>query len=281
MTYKTEQDIDREDMQQEYIEELSNRKIIKISNDLASAQFNIKEVSLNVFIALLSEITMEDEELKEFDISLLEIEKKLGRRLNRDTKNIEELCSDLLGKNILLSGDTDFISLCSKCELIKEDGVLFLNIKINSLLKKELLQLRREFTQINFSQFMQLKGLYPKKMYMLLKKASGLKQWTIPLEDLCIILSAPNDYMEKFNGFKNRVLEPALKQINQLENKEITVSYTVKKRRKKVSSIEFKIVKKAKEVATKNHQSPKSKSILMLEEWMKENNVDAATIYKN
>ena len=249
------------------IEELSNRNIIKMSNDLASAQFNIKEVSLNVFMALLSEITMEDEELKEFDISLLEIEKKLGRRLNRDMNNVEELCSDLLGENILLSGDTDFISLCSKCELIKEDGVLFLNIKINSLLKKELLQLTREFTQVNFSQFMQLKGLYPKKMYMLLKKASGLKQWKIPLEDLCIVLSAPNDYMEKFHGFKSRVLEPALKQINQLEKKEIAVSYTVKKRRKKVSSIEFKIVKKAKKVATKNHKSPKSKSKSILDEW--------------
>ena len=46
------------------IEELSNRNIIKMSNDLASAQFNIQEVSLNVFMSLLSEITMEDKELK-------------------------------------------------------------------------------------------------------------------------------------------------------------------------------------------------------------------------
>jgi len=248
-----------------------------MSNDLASAQFNIKEVSLNVFMSLLSEITMEDKELKEFDISLLQIENKLDRRLNRDPKKIEELCSDLLEKNILLAGDTDFISLCSKCELIKEKGVgvWYLNIKINSLLEKELLQLRREFTQINFAQFMQLKGLYPKKMYMLLKKVSGLKQWATSLEDLCIVLSAPNYYMEKFDAFKSRVLDPSIKQINNLEEKEITVSYTIDKRSgRKAKSIEFKVTKKAKDTSQKNNKSPNAKSLSALEEWAKKNGID-------
>lgn len=256
------------------IEELSNRNIIKMSNDLASAQFNIKEVSLNVFMSLLSEITMEDKELKEFDVSLIQIEKKLGRRLNRDPKNLEELCNDLLEKNIILAGDTEYISLCSKCELIKKESVWFLNIKINSLLEKELLQLTREFTQINFAQFMQLKGLYAKQMYMLLKKVSGLKTWTHSLEDLYILFSVPSYYTEKFERFKSRVLDSPIKQINKLEEKEIAVSYTVKKRGQKVCSIEFKIAKKAKEITKKNTKSPKSKKAEALDEWADKNGID-------
>ncbi len=111
-------------------------------------------------------------------------------------------------------------------------------------------------------------------MYMLLKKVSGLKTWTYSLEDLYILFSVPSYYTEKFERFKSRVLDSPIKQINNLEEKEITVSYTVKKRGKKVRSIEFKIAKKAKEITKKNNKSPKSKKEEPLDEWADKNGID-------
>lgn len=250
------------------IEELSNRKVIKLSNKLCKANFNINEVSLNVFMTLLTEITREDNELREFDIPLLQLEKKMNKKLNRKAKYLETLCKDLTGNNISLYGETELISLCSKCELIKEDGAWYLQVKINPLLEEELLNLSTEFTKLNLDSLLTINGLYAKRMYMLLKSFSGLEFWKADLSMLHEVLKVPKTY-KKFYNFKIKVLNPCLEVLKQPNNEEITVSYTVdKKSTKRVKLLKFKIKKNERKVQkTVKRKKNKVVSNVDKEEW--------------
>ena len=253
----------------ETIEYLNNRKIIKLSNKLCKANFNINEVSLNVFMTLLTEITREDNELRGFDMPLLQLEKKMNKKLNRKAKYLDTLCKDLTGNNIVLYGETELIPLCSKCELIKEEGTWYLQVKINPLLEEELLNLSSEFTKLNLDLFLAINGGYSKRMYMLIKSYSGLNFWNADLNMLHEILQLPKSYIENFDNFKRKVLNPCLEVLKQPENKEITVSYTVdRKNTKRVKMLNFKIEKNERKVQkTAKRKKHKVVSNVDKEEW--------------
>lgn len=234
------------------INALSKRNIIKLSNNFILSQINIKEISLNIFLMLLSEIDMEDEEFKTYDIALLDIEKKIGKKINRNQKELDKIIQDFLGNNICLYGEDDCISLCGECEIIKEDGILFMRLVINPVLKEELLILESNFTKINLQHILQLKGIYSKRMFMLLKKVAGLGHWKVDLETLHSILNSPKSY-KQYDNFKSRVLTSSMEQINTLNDKEIAVSYSEEKRgSRKVKMLNFKInlIKKTKKKTT-------------------------------
>jgi len=246
------------------IDEFSKRNIIKISNNMCMATYAIKEVSLNIFMALLTEIQMEDTKLKTYDITLLQVENKLKKRLNRTIQNFENIRNDMIGNNLYLSDQKEAIALCTKFEFIQEDGVWFIQIEINPLIAKELLGLTQKFTQINFEQFMLLNGLYCKRMYMILCHITALPRWRIYLEKLHTILLLPTAYQKRFDYVRSRVLNPAIKQINDLPDKEIVVSYTVDKRgTRRVKLLSFQANRtdiKRKKLSQKMTQNEKEKA---------------------
>ncbi len=232
------------------INTLSERNIIKLSNNFIRAQINIKEVPLNIFLMLLTEIDMKDEEFKTYDIALVDIEKKIGKKIDKNQKKLDEIIQDFLGNNICLYADDEYISLCSECEIIIEDGILCMRLVINPALKEELLTLENNFTKINLQHILQLRGVYSKRMFMLLKSVARMDNWKVDLEGLRKILSSPPSH-RKYDNFKRRVLS-SMKQINDLNDKEITVSYKEEKIRKKINALTFKasIIKKIKKKAT-------------------------------
>jgi plasmid replication initiation protein len=250
-----------ENVKQECIDELSDRKIIKISNNMCSAKFKIKETSLNILMILLSEIKMEDKELKTYDISLLSIEKKLNKKFGRVQKRFDTLCNDLTGTNLCLADSTEFIALCSLFELVKEEGAWFIKIKINPVLQDELLNLQEQFTTINIEQFLQLNGLYTKRVYMLMCQVSGLPFWKKQVEDIYTVLMLSDSY-RRYDNFKSRVLNASINQINALPNKEIEVSYSEDKRgSRKVKQLTFKVQKteERKKKAERRGMTPKER----------------------
>ena len=177
--------------------------------------------------------------MKRFSISLVDIEKKLGKKLNRSPKNLQSICKDLTENNLSLYGSAEFMPLCSKCKLVKEDGVLVMEIQINSKLHKSLLNLSVEFTQINFQYFMQLNGLSEKKMYVLLSSMAGLTHYNMDLKTLYSILQVPKSYVKKFDNFKRRVLDKSMLSINRFEN--FNVSYHIDKSGRRIKMLNFKI----------------------------------------
>ena len=227
---------------QKEISELSNRNIIKLSNNFIQSEINIKEVSLNIFLTLLAEIKIEDTTLPLFDISIKDIENKMNIAINRNKTTLNAIVNDFTSKSLKLAEESEYMALCSACEIINEENTLFLQISINPLLSEELLNLKTNFTKISLDQLLSLKGIYKKRLYMLLIKMKSLGHWKANLDALQDILNVPDSYKKRYTNFKARVLTSALKQINSLPNKSIAVALKEHKRgSRRVKQLHFTI----------------------------------------
>ena len=219
------QNISHTDDEPNIIERLSDKNNIIMSNNLALSSMHISEVSLNIFLALVSEITMEDNVLPSYDIPLKEIEDKISKKLNRDRKKLDRIIDDLSGKKIVLMNNIESIPLCKKCEVINERNVLFLQIEINPDLHNELLGLESEFTQFKLNHILSLQGFYTKKFYMFLQARKNMNYITVDLDKLHAMFNVPRSLEEKYSNFKARVLSSPLAQIIKLDDNLIDIEY--------------------------------------------------------
>lgn len=235
------------------IEELSNKKNIKISNNLALASMDILEVSLNVFLALISEITREDNVLLTYDISLSDLKKKIKRK-NIDREKLEEIRNDLMGNNIVLNGSQKSIPLCEKFEINTEENTLF--IRINPDLKKELLNLSGKFTQIDFDHILSISGLYAKKFYMYIKARKGMKEWKENLESMHTIFNV-SGVSSEYRSFKSRVILDGIEKIGKLEDNIIDIKFKEIKKNKKVKKLVFMVTSSVKKTSHKPFKKKK------------------------
>ncbi len=238
----------------ETIEELSNRNVVKLSNDFILSKIRISKISFNIFLALLTEIDMNDKELRPYDIPVRMLANKLGVTMNINRKNLDKIVHDLTEKNLLLYGDNEPISLCSKCEIIIEKNVLYLHVVINPLLKHELLDLKKNFTKINLLHVLKMNSIYAKRLYMLLKKMSEIGYWNPSVDELRSKLSTPQSY-NRYDNFK-KIVNRSIDSIEELQYPEIKVSYTEDKR----FSTEVKVLRfKIKKIDKNNQNSSKSR----------------------
>lgn len=82
--------------------------------------------------------------------------------------------------------------------------------------------LKREYTQYKLFYIMTMKSEYSIRMYELLKSVAGKTIWNFKIEDIKRKFMCETKY-KQFGHFKSRVIEPAIKEIN--EKTDINVSY--------------------------------------------------------
>ena len=94
------------------------------------------------------------------------------------------------------------------------------------------------FTKYKKEEVLKLKGEYSIDLYHLAKKYEGMKIFQITIEDYRLELRLPKSYY-RINNLKSRVLEPAIKEIN--EKTEINISYENVKRGRTVMGLKFTV----------------------------------------
>lgn len=82
--------------------------------------------------------------------------------------------------------------------------------------------LKREYTQYKLFYIMTMKSEYSIRMYELLKSVAGKTIWNFKIEDIKRKFMCETKY-KQFGHFKSRVIEPAIKEIN--EKTDINVTY--------------------------------------------------------
>ena len=126
----------------------------------------------------------------------------------------------------------------------------FPRVKIkNGILKLQMLagvvphflELKKGFTKYELAAALSLTSVYSQKLYEHFSRWKDKEKWSIALDELKILLNAEN---YRYPQFRQKCLDIAVKEIN--EKTDLTTSYDVTKTGKAVSSIEFKIIRKAK-----------------------------------
>lgn len=114
--------------------------------------------------------------------------------------------------------------------------------RITPELQPYLLNLKGRFTEYRLRDVYQFTSASTWKLYEHLKKRwAHKKTWSVKLDDLKIELGIPGKY-HRWQDFKKRVIDPAIKQIN--KTSDILVSYEKEKRTRHVIGVVFFVTDK-------------------------------------
>jgi len=224
-------------MNEEIIENLTNRDVVRQSHALNQATFNISALALDLLYMLLTEISTEEKCLS-FKIQFKELEKKMGRTINR--ADLERAAEELHDTKIRIKTDKlkFYSSWCSSVSWISENNSKTLKLNFDPDLKEHLMDFSKEnpFSLSYFNMITKVKSSYGKRIYTLLSQYRKTGKYYVSLETLSKILETDKKY-SKYSDFKRRVLEPALKQIN--KETDISYRYEEVKNRGRVTSLKF------------------------------------------
>jgi plasmid replication initiation protein len=220
---------------------MKSNYLVAQSNDLIEARHNnpltVREQKL--ILAMVSEIQPDDEDFKEYRISLKSFNEMLGLKGKTKYSEIKEIVKKLMGKTIEIPRKNKGWLLAhwvSSAEYIDGEGVI--ELTFSPKLKPYLLQLK-EYTSYRLSNILSLNSTYSIRLYELMKKWEFLGTWEYPLEDLRGKLGVEEGKYPKYSNFKARVLLRAVEEVN--EKTDFHITFEEIKKGRSVEKIKFTI----------------------------------------
>lgn len=219
---------------------MEKNEILMKNNVLIKARYDINTYENKLFILLLYKLQRINETTCKCNLNVDEIRNILKARSVRNKKEISKLLSDLRKRSIYFKnknndnwGEFGFIN---GFEFIEKENSFEIEAseKVYSLLRE---YLENGYTPINMKIWLGLKSSYAQRFYDLLRLWSNTKtviEYTI--DELRELLMLEDKYIE-YRDFKRRVINPAIKELNETEIFKIEVKEN--KIGRKVNSISF------------------------------------------
>lgn len=195
----------------EIITKLSNRVNIKLSRALNFASYKVSEISLDIFYALTSELKYEDNELKSFKIRIVDLEEKIGRKIDRNY--LQNIQSEFTTAVVELHKSSEKLTICKHFEFNSKEG--WIEFEFNTEIKPHILSVEKNFVSADIRYLFMIKGAYSKRLYLLMKQNKDMShKLEISLEDLRNILSIDLNKYQLYADFKRRVITSSQNQFN-------------------------------------------------------------------
>lgn len=223
----------------------SRSKMVVKANDLIQkSRFDLSLLQQKVVLYLISQIKPYDEEFKLYEFSISDfckicgIDAGSGKNYAMLKSTIKEIADKSLWVT-LDNGKETLLRWIEKPYINEKSGTI--QIRLDKDMKPYLIQLQSNFTQYELFWTLQFKKKYTVRLYELIKSIHYNELETYEkiydLDELRILLDATNH--KTFQHFKDRVLEPAVEEINTLSDK--IVIYEPIKYGKVVGRIRLKI----------------------------------------
>lgn len=211
---------------------INDRNIVKTSHELNHFRGGYTPLELDFIYAFISCIKNEDDELKEYRLTLEELENKLDRRLQ--LSKIEYIFDSLITKSFKVHNHKKLTvySFFTKLEYGKEDGSLA--VRFNPELKPHLLKLQT-FAMGNLKYILSFRGEYAKRLYMLLSQWRAAGKATYTVDELREMLAVPKSYL--YADIKAKVLKKTQTEFR--KKAPFTFEFEEQKRSRRVHRITF------------------------------------------
>jgi len=215
---------------------------IRQHNAITAARYDYSACQLDLLFCLLSQLKKEDSSDVPYRINIGNIERMTGRQWNY--QQLQEATADMGSRMFEVETDKVYKQLWmfQKVEYIKGQGCL--EIVLSKFIRPYLFELKDNFTSYQLHSALKLSSKYAKRIYQLAsqwKDIGETKAYTIDELKLMLKLKDPHgkqpEQFEKFSQFKARVLDIAMRQIN--ENTDIKISYNLIKEGRAFHSIRF------------------------------------------
>lgn len=222
-----------------YIMALSKRNIAKQSYELNTARYRLSVVETDIIFKMIAEIKNEDKDFKTYSFKVTELEKALGRSLDRSY--LKETALNLMKKPLRIQREGGGFLVCnwlSSFEYLPKTGEI--ELSFDPKLKPYLLELQDRFVKADIRYIFKLSSEYSKRIYTMFKQWEKLGKYEVSVEEWQKLLEVPKT-QKMYGEFKRKVLEPAKNQIN--ENTDLLVDFKEIKTGRKVTGLLWTIGK--------------------------------------
>ncbi|MFC7064240.1 replication initiation protein [Halobacillus seohaensis] len=216
--------------------------LVTKSNDLIEARHKhpLSAREQKIILTMVSMIQISDEDFMTYDISVRDFHELLGLEGREKYTELKDIIESLMAKVIEIptkDGGWLLTHWVSVAQYIEGEGII--KLKFVPELKPYLLQLKKAFTSYRLSNILSLKSAYSIRMYELMKKWQHLGKLGVPVKDLKEKLGVKKGKYKQYGHLKSRVLNPAIKELN--DKTDIQVSFKEIRKSRKVIKIEFLI----------------------------------------
>ena len=241
---------------------VGSNSLVKQSHKLNMASFKLSSLAMDIIYVMISQLTKEDKDFKIYEVSIRDLENKLGKRV--DTRYLKKAVKDVMSNPIGIKSPDGSFCYIAWVSLFKFDaGTRTVSFRFDSELKPLLLEVKKNFVLSQLKEISSLQSEYAKRIYNILKQWENNLTFKIKVHNLQDMLQVPKSLLV-YSNFKMKVLKVAVDQIN--KNTSLKVSYKEEKDGRRVDGLTFVI--KRSEVIKKKEGS--SKGVNALEEWLKE-----------
>lgn len=203
-------------------QESLNGAIVRKHNDLIEAKYQLPNLQeQRVIFVLLGQIKSSDEDFKYYRITVSDFAEILGVRVDRMYEELERTLKNLMSRLIHIKSDAESFLIMhwlSSAEYKRSSG--YIELAFDPKLKPYLLQLKKHFTEYKLDTILHLKSIYAIRLYELLKKESFKaknNQFRVYFEytDLREKFGIEKKEYLKFNNFKQKAIDPAVKELSE------------------------------------------------------------------
>jgi len=215
---------------------MQNRSIVKQDYKLVNAKYKLNTSEIKFILAGITQINADDEDFKEYEIKVSELEEILQAEQNET--RLKQFAKKLLSKPLEIPTDKGFMvfNWFSKIQYVRGEAKFI--VRIDPDLKPYLLNLKERFVKYNLRYILPMTSNYSIRLYQLLKEYEKLTKRTFTVEELQEILQVPKS-LKVYADFKRKVLKVAEKEL--IEYADIFFEFEEIKQGRKVAEILFRI----------------------------------------
>jgi hypothetical protein len=192
---------------------LPSSLIVTQANQLISARYTLPLVEQRLVLTMIARIQPEDEDFKEYRVSIRELSEFIGIDKNSAYRECKKTTENLLKRVLKIEEPGRLLQThwVSSADYIDGEGCVLLCF--DPKLKPYLLQLKGNFTSCKLEMLLSFKSQYTIRFYNFLKQYQSLRTREIELELLRDILGLGNDQHTEYSNFKNNILKPIQKEL--------------------------------------------------------------------
>lgn len=175
--------------------------------------FNLTEVEQNIFMALLSKTTFNDDQW--ISVQLSDLQEKSQYSVNSTIKfstKVHKLLNKICSQKVYLETEKFIHVFVCFDEQIFDKDTGTLKVHIQNTFFDMLKNYKLGFTSFELAEFVCLTGNYTKSLYRLLKQFRTQGEWTVKKEDFRKLLNVPEKY--RLIDIDRNILKPAVEQLS-------------------------------------------------------------------
>ena len=201
-------------MNKNEITKIDNNKKIKQSNRLIEARYNLTKYEQRMMIAICSQLNSNAEEFNKVRVKVKDMADFCHFEPNKAWNHVKATIMRLATRTLQIKnsdGSWYVTHWLQSAKYIPSSGIV--EYKIDEELKTELLQLKSAYLATPAEPLMEFSRDYSVRMYFILKKMLKIRDFEKDIDFFRDRFQLGKSY-ELFANLKNKVIEPALAEIN-------------------------------------------------------------------